>query len=69
MNEQRIRQQYPTVYDTSCAGIVRCKGKRDPDGNGPSHPGIVVTGADDQRLHAVGERRYWEDVADRVLFS
>jgi hypothetical protein len=32
----------------------------------PSHPGIVVTGADDQRLYAVGERRYWEGVADRV---
>jgi hypothetical protein len=36
-------------------------------GHGPCHPGIAVTSADDQRLHAAGELHYWEGAADRAL--
>jgi len=60
-----------TVFDTFCAGyrVAQRQTGSGRCGHGPSHPGIVVTGADDQRLHALGERRYWEGVADRVLLS
>src|SRR3954447_3787619 len=45
--------------------IERRGGKQDPNGgHGPSHPGIAVTGADDQQLHAAGECHSGEGAAD-----
>src|SRR4051794_19225469 len=31
------------------------------------HPGIAVTGTDDQRLHAASDRHYWKGAVDRIL--
>jgi hypothetical protein len=48
--------------------IERHGGKRNPAvWAWPCHPGIGVTGIDDQRLHAAGERQYREGAADRAL--
>src|SRR3954468_2468192 len=36
-------------------------------GHGLCHPGIPVTGTDDQGLHAASDRHYWKGAVDRIL--